>query len=122
MCKIVQLKLADNIIRVADLKKDCVRNIYEAASKCGLIDRVVLFGSSTDERCTAQSDVDIAVYGPLSKSKCLTSKEYKEFTRSLYRFEDYGHNYDILYFRSGDKKDSFIQSEISNGEVIYARQ
>ena len=119
MCKIVNLKLNDREIRVADVKKECIRNIADAAEKCRYIDRIVRFGSSLEDRCTNESDVDIAVFGNISKSRCLTSKEYKNFTHQLYRFDDYSQNYDILYFKTGSANNSFIRQEIEKGAVIY---
>ena len=119
MSKIVTLKLNDRKIRVADIKKECVRNIIDAAKNCSHIDRIILFGSALEDRCTDQSDVDIAVFGSLSKSRCLTSKEYKEFTRKLYRFNNYTQTYDILYFKTGSTDKSSIRQEIEKGEVIY---
>ena len=119
MCKIVKLKLNDREVRVADIKKDCIRNIVDAARKCRYIDRIVLFGSSLEDRCTNDSDVDIAVFGSIPKTRCLTSKEYKEFTHQLYRFDDYSQSYDILYFKTGSSDNSFIRQEINKGAVIY---
>lgn len=119
MCKIVTLKLKDRNIKVADIKKECVRNIINAANYCRYIDLIILFGSALEERCSDQSDVDIAVFGSLPKGRCLTSKEYKDFTRKLYRFNNYAQTYDILYFKTGSTDKSSIRQEIEKGEVIY---
>lgn len=119
MCKIVTIDLNGRKIKVADIKQSCIRNIADAAEKCKHIDRIILFGSALEERCTDQSDVDIAVFGNLSKNKCLTSKEYKDFTHQLYRFDDYAQTYDILYFKTDSRENSFIRKEIEKGEVIY---
>ena len=119
MCRVVRLKLKDREIKVADIKKECVRNIVDAAQKCRYIDRIILFGSSIEDRCTKESDVDIAVFGNTSKTRCLTSKEYKDFTHQLYRFDDHSQSYDILYFKTGSANNSYIRREISKGEVIY---
>ena len=119
MCRLVTLKLNGKDVQIADIKLDCVRNIVDAAQKCKYIDKVVLFGSVLNEKCKEQSDIDIAVFGNVAKNKCLSSKDYKEFTHQLYRFDDFAQTYDILYFRSGSANDSFIRREIDKGEVIY---
>jgi len=119
MCKVVSIHLNGRDIRVADIKQACVRNIADAAQKCRYIDQIILFGSALEERCTDQSDIDIAVFGSISKNRCLTSKEYKDFTHQLYRFDDHSQIYDILYFKTGSAKKSYIQQEIEKGEIIY---
>ena len=122
MCKLVQIKIDNKLINVADLKERYIYNIVDAAKKCNYIDSIVLFGSSISERCKEESDIDIAVFGNVSKSRCLTSKSFKDFAKNLYLFDDYEQNYDILYFNSGQSADIGILGEISKGEVIYARE
>lgn len=119
MCKVVTMDLNGRKVKVADIKQNCVRNIADAAKKCRYIDRIVLFGSALEDRCTDQSDVDIAVFGNVTKKKCLTSKKYKDFTHQLYRYGDFTQAYDILYFKTGSNGNSFIRNEIEKGEVIY---
>lgn len=94
----------------------------ESAKQCGYIERIVLFGSSISERCEEDSDIDIAVFGNVTKTKCLTSKSFKEFAKKLYIFDDYKQNYDILYFNNEQSSDVGILEEIGRGEVIYARE
>ena len=122
MCKVVNMKIGDRDIRVADIKKKYISNIVDAAEKCSYIDRVILFGSSTMERCRESSDIDIAVFGSASKGKALTSKSYREFAGQLYAFDNYNQSYDILYFKSGNNYAGGIMNDIESGEVIYARQ
>ncbi len=119
MCKLVTIELNGREIRVADIKQDCIRNISDAAKNCKYIDRIVLFGSALEDRCTDQSDVDIAVFGNVSKNRCLTSKGYNDFARQLYRFDDFSQTYDILYFKTGSYDNNFIRQQIEKGEVIY---
>ena len=122
MCKIVSIDIGGKKVNIADIKVDYILNIADAASKCSYIDKVVLFGSSIEDRCTDQSDIDIAVFGNVSKNRCLTSKKYKEFTSQLYRYNDHAQAYDILYFSTNQLKDNFIMEEINKGEVIYEKQ
>lgn len=122
MCKVVQVKIGNKTVNVADLKEKNIYNIAEAAKQCKYIERIVLFGSSISERCEEDSDIDIAVFGNVSKSKCLTSKSFKEFAKKLYIFDDYKQDYDILYFSFGQSGDVGILGEIGRGEVIYARE
>ena len=122
MCKIINIKIGNRIIKVADIKEKYIYNIADAAKKCRYIDRIVLFGSSTMERCKESSDIDIAVFGSASKGKALTSKSYRYFAGQLYEFDDYNQSYDILYFKSGKAYNESIMSDIENGEVIYVRE
>ena len=75
MCRLVDVALPDRVVRVADVKRKYVPVIYEAAKNCPIIERVVLFGSATEERCRKESDMDLAVFGNLPKAKGLTSPE-----------------------------------------------
>lgn len=121
MCKVMPMDIGIHQIHVADIKQKYIRNIIDAASQCDLIDRVVLFGSSLEERCRDNSDIDIAVFGNQSKSRALTSKKYERFARQLYEFDNHAQAYDILYFRSGSADSNPILHEISRGEELYAR-
>ena len=122
MCRVVKMKIGDRSIKVAEIKKKYIHNIIDAASKCSYIDRVILFGSSTMERCTESSDIDIAVFGSVSKGRALTSRSYRDFAGQLYAFDDYNQGYDILYFKSGKNYTDRIVNDIEKGEVLYARQ
>ena len=122
MCKVVNIRVGNRDIRVADIKKKYIYNIADAAQKCGYIDKIILFGSSTMDRCKETSDIDLAVFGSASKGKALTSKSYKDFASQLYAFDDFGQGYDILYFKTGKKYTERIMNDIENGEVIYVKQ
>ncbi len=52
MCKVVVMNVDNCKIRVADIKQKYMNNIIDAAKKCDLIDKVILFGSSIENRCT----------------------------------------------------------------------
>ena len=121
MCKVVQMNIGGRQIHVAEIKQKYIRNIIDAAEKCDLIDRVVLFGSSIEERCNEMSDMDLAVFGNQSPSRALTSKKYEAFSRQVSSFDQYAQVYDILYFKSGAVNNSPIIKEIHKGELLYAR-
>ena len=121
MCKVSPMDIGTRRIKVAEIKQKYIQNIIDAANECDLIDRVVLFGSSLQERCQEDSDIDIAVFGSQPRSRALVSGKFERFARKLYAFDDHAQAYDILYFRSGSDDSSPILSEISRGEVLYAR-
>ena len=121
MCTVGSMTVGNRIIRVADIKQKYIQNIIDAAMKCDIIDRVVLFGSSIEDRCKESSDIDIAVFGSQVPSRALTSKKYDRFTEQLYSFDDHSQSYDILYFKTGSRNDSLIMDDIIKGEVLYER-
>ena len=121
MCKVSPMNIGTHQIRVAEIKQKYIRNIIDAARECDLIDRVVLFGSSLQERCRESSDIDIAVFGNQPRSRALTSRKYERFARRLYSFDNHAQAYDILYFRSGSGDSNPILHEISRGEELYVR-
>lgn len=121
MCKVKMMKVNERSFKVADIKQKYMNNIVDAAQKCDLIDRVVLFGSSIDERCKESSDIDLAVFGKQTRYRALSSKKYERFARQLYNFDDHTQSYDILYFKTDSIEDSHIMDDIKKGEVIYER-
>ncbi|WP_026496133.1 nucleotidyltransferase domain-containing protein [Butyrivibrio sp. WCD3002] len=122
MCKVVSVQIGNRNIKVADIKRKYLENIVASAEECTFIDKIVLFGSSIEDRCTADSDIDIAVFGAHPKGKALTSKQFRRFADRLAEFDDFLQSYDILYFKTGKKDDSAILAEIDKGEVLYVRE
>jgi len=121
MCKVVEMNVDGKTIHVADIKQKYIRNIVDAAGKCDIIDRIMLFGSSTQSRCKDDSDIDLAIFGNQSEYKALRSKQYGAFTDQLYNYDNSGQSYDLLYFASNKKYSGRILEDIENGEMIYAR-
>ena len=117
MCKMVPYQ---NGGYVAEIKLPHIRNISEQARKAKGIYRIMLFGSSLEERCTQNSDIDIAVFGTKTKGKYIDSKEFRDFKSSLFRF-DWDQDYDVLYFKEGDVYQDAIMSDISQGVEIFRR-
>ena len=105
MCKMIHFKDGKYI---ADIKHKYILNIVKQAELCENICRIMLFGSSLEERCTDESDIDIAVFGKQSKNKYLQSKEFKSFQDQLFLY-DLNQDYDILYFDSTKKLDNLME-------------
>lgn len=114
-------------IKVAECKKKCIENIVSVAPKCRQIDAIVLFGSALEERCTTDSDIDIAIISRYGIGKLSALKSFGVFIHDLYRADEM-QEYDRLYFRSIDeiaskRKEAPICNEILNkGEIIYKKK
>lgn len=117
MSKLVKL-FEDKDIMVSELKRDCILNIIEEAKKYSKITKIILFGSSLEERCTERSDIDIAVFTSLYRSELFRRAWYGNFTSDIYTYNMNQH-YDILPFKEGYNDDSLIMENIYNGSVIY---
>ncbi len=117
MCKLVPF---NNGKRVADIKLHHIENIVKQATNCKNINRIMLFGSSLEERCTDKSDIDIAVFGSMTKAAYLGTKEFKQFQDRLFLF-DLNQDYDILYFCDKQTHKDNILADINNGAEIYRR-
>ena len=117
MCKMVQYTEGKY---VADIKLRHIQNISEMAKKASNIHRIMLFGSSTEDRCTETSDIDIAVFGDKPKGSYIDSNEFKAFKRALFSF-DWDQDYDVLYFKENAKNEYAIMNDINRGIEIYRR-
>jgi predicted nucleotidyltransferase len=126
MCKLISIKnnLGEDI-KVADIKADTIKKIIMLAEKCDKIDYIILFGSSVEERCTEQSDIDIAVVSNVTRSRLFEAKTYREFKKKLYGI-DFEQDYDILQFNSIEKiknsRDFVCKDIISYGKLLYKRE
>lgn len=119
MCKLVEAESNQgNKFMVADIKKNYILNIIKNAHICPAIDEIILFGSSLEERCTTDSDIDIAIFGKKDESHFLTSKSYHEFTKKVFQFGDF-QDYDVLYFQNNKRDKSGVLKCIQLGESIY---
>lgn len=107
---------------VADIKKDIIEEIIRIAAECKLIDKIYLFGSSLEKRCTQKSDIDLAIVSNVTRSKLFRSKSYDDFTTKLYKINE-GQDYDILTFNSQaalDNSKEFVARDIlTKGKVIF---
>ncbi len=120
MCQVKELKIDNKIFYIADIKHKYMDNIVDAAKKCDLIDKVIVFGSSLEDRCTDSSDIDIAVFGSKTKYKTYHSKSYDDFLKQVYGY-DLNQDYDVLYFKTGEESQQQIFKNILNGATIYAK-
>ena len=95
-------------------------NIASEADKCKNISRIMLFGSSLEERCTESSDIDIAVFGKMKKNQYLESSEFRGFQDRVFLY-DLNQDYDILYFCEDQEYHDPILNDINQGAEIYRR-
>ena len=121
MCTVKEMKIGKCTFKVADIKQKYMKNIADAAADCDFIDRVVLFGSSIEERCKESSDIDLAIFGSQVPSRALKSKKYERFARKLYSYDNNEQGYDLLYFKTGSVKKGRIMEDIDKGEIVYER-
>lgn len=114
MCKLVRLSDKTELM-VADIKRDFILNIMDCASLCKEIKKIVLFGSALEERCTSDSDIDIAIIGDIARSKFSTNKGYLSFRKKVFGY-DLNQDYDMLYFKDNG------EDIVAEGSVIYERK
>lgn len=125
MCKLSQIQTNFNTtVMVAELKKNSVQNIIHAASLCPRIQSVYLFGSSLEERCAPESDIDLALMIDTSPSKLYQSRSYRLFRNEIYE-KNADQGFDFLHIRS-DTDLSVMREPIhreifEKGKEIYRR-
>lgn len=129
MSKLVDFQLEDRVIKVSELKVKFIQNIIDAAKLCNSIEKVILFGSVLEERCKPESDIDLAIFGSIAKSKMFKKKSYGLFQEKIFKYNNifFGgtedQSYDILYFNMMKKDNSSILEDINTkGEIIYIRK
>ena len=97
MCKMVALNTNyGGTIEVADIKKMNIESIIRAAQYCAYIDAIILFGSAVTDKCSAESDIDIAIISNVKRSVFFKDKSYREFK---YRIFDADENQPYLTIR-----------------------
>lgn len=121
MCALTLIETDNkNKVAVADIKKDYILNIIRASKLCKGIKRIVLFGSSIENRCNIDSDIDIAVFGDKTKAQMFKSKDYRTFVDAVCSYGDL-QDYDILYFKDNERGNAAILGDIAQGTVLYER-
>lgn len=126
MCQLAVLNTdMDTQIKVADIKKPIIENIILIADCCKEIDYIILFGSALEEKCTAESDIDLVIVSNVPRGKFLRSNAYDKFTTALYNIDD-NQIYDILQFNSMEdlknKNNAVCRDILKKGKIIYRRQ
>ncbi len=118
----------DTEIEVADIKKDVVENIIEAAGVCSKICQIILFGSVIESRCTEASDVDMLVISDTTRSKLYKDKGYQEFLSRLHDKDDYEQLYDVICVHNQDELNRsqnttrLFRDILKDGKLLYRRR
>lgn len=123
------IKLCENNlisdIKVADIKINEIKNIISNAKECKSIDYIILFGSSLEERCNEESDIDIAIISNITRSRLYRAKDYRDFLANVYKY-NLKQEYDIIQFNSFEdiKKHKYgVYLDIAEkGKIIYSRK
>lgn len=126
MCKLVNIRSNSNeLISVADIKSNIIKEIIKLADRCDKIECIYLFGSSLEDRCKDSSDIDLAIISNITRSKLFQNKAFKEFKRQIYNL-DTDQEYDFIQFNSLDaltkSKDNICNEILTKGKIIYRRR
>ena len=118
MCKLVDVKTNyGEEVKVADIKRDEIKNIIDAASLCKNIDMLILYGSSLEHRCNKHSDIDIVVISKYPISKLCKLKSFHDFTTYVYKY-NMEQDYDFLYYKSYDEINRNAETEMISSEIL----
>ena len=118
MCKLVDVKTNyGEEVKVADIKRDEIKNIIDAASLCKKIDMLILYGSSLEDRCDKHSDIDIVVISKYPISKLCKLKSFHDFTTYVYKY-NMEQDYDFLYYKSYDEINRNAETEMISSEIL----
>lgn len=125
MCKLTTISTNDGTcIEIADIKAEIVKQILRLAHTCDKIDYIYIFGSVLEERCTAESDIDLAIVSNVTRLKLYKAKDYDSFKNKLYSL-DVTQEYDILQFNSlnalRNSNDFVCKDILSKGKMLYKR-
>lgn len=120
MCRLITKTIKNRDIRIADIKEEYIDNIISNAKLCDQINQIILFGSAAEDKCSENSDIDIAVFGSQTKSRMYASKGYKDFIQAVVSYGG-AQDYDILYFDDRKTYSGRIMNDIYNGEILYTK-
>ena len=111
-------------INVSSIKSDTISKIIKLSDECKAIEMIGLFGSSLEDKCTKDSDIDLAIVSNLPINKLFRLKSFLRFKSNLYNL-DINQEYDFLYFSSLEqikKSNDFVCRDIlDKGKIIYKR-
>lgn len=128
MCKLVtiQTNFGDSI-HVAEIKKNSIQNIVNSAVECKDISGIIVFGSSLEECCTEESDIDIAIISKKNVNELSKLLGFKRFLSRLYEVDN-TQEYDRLYFKSIEEIEKqknivpICKELMQKGKLIYRRK
>lgn len=126
MCRMTTLDIDMHTrIQVADIKKSIIEGIIALADLCKEIDCIILFGSSLEDKCKHESDIDLAIISNVTRARLFQSSGYDKFTTALYDIDD-EQTYDILQFNSIEelkrKNNVLCKDIVDKGKIIYRRK
>lgn len=117
MAKLVRL-FEDSNILVADIKKKCIIGVIKVAEKFPKVQRIVLFGSALEERCSDYSDIDLAVYVDCTLGKLFNSSWFSKFKKEIFLL-DLDQDYDFIPMAKKMSIGEEIKNNIESGRIIY---
>lgn len=114
-------------IEVADIKRNVIENIIEAAGACSKICQIILFGSVIEDTCTEDSDIDMLIVSNTTRSKLYKDKGYQKFLQSLHDRDDYEQLYDVICVQGMNEvyqhQDSnLFRDVIEKGKTLYKKR
>lgn len=105
------MKMIGNLAKVHPLKRDYVATCIKVAEENPVITKLIIFGSSVTDECTAESDVDICIEVADGATGQDVHKVYAELCAAC----DY--NCDILRYHKLDTK--MKQTVDGKGVSVY---
>ena len=124
---VVMTNYGDKIL-VDDKKKNIIQYLVDHASICDFIEQILLFGSSLEDRCSENSDIDLAIISKWPIQKISGNRKFDEFMERMYAYDNYRTDYDLLYFKSYDeivkksKEVPICRELVQKGKVIYRQE
>ncbi len=116
--KVLQLKYNSvrNIDKIHPLKQSVVYNIVSHAldAYLGIIERIIIFGSSTSMRCCPDSDLDVAVK---FRENMDTLENKNAVSEIIGKETDW--NYDVVWLNGINEKGRLYDEIMSEGRVVY---
>ena len=114
-------------IEVADIKRNVIENIIEAAEACSKIYQIILFGSVIENTCTEDSDIDMLIVSNTTRSKLYKDKGYQKFLQSLHDRDDYEQLYDVICVQGmkevyQHQDSNLFRDVIEKGKTLYKKR
>lgn len=100
--------------KIHPLKQKLVNKIYNYISTNNIIEKVIIFGSSTNIRCNKISDIDMAIK---LKDDLFTKINQNTISEDIQKICEY--NCDIVWLNNLDKDTKLYNNINTKGVVIY---